>query len=158
MFDIINLMSLVKAKVALVSPGGEVLVLVRSDIEESRPGGLDWPGGKADPGDTSIISTLIREVSEELPGTVIDNIRELDIVRKQKAGQQVSSHLFAATAIFPSTGIKLSEEHSDYFWVPIDEFYSLDIPNKYKRAIEVGSPLIKDLVEVAQLSGEIVVG
>jgi len=156
----LEIVSVEKSKVAVVNTEGEILVLTRSQEEDTRPGGLDWPGGKLDPGETNPLSALIREVGEELPGSQLHNIRPLDVRRKIKAGTLFTSHLFAAIAQFSPEGIELSFEHSDHAWVPRDNFPDLDIPNKYKKAVALGAPIFEELVELcradSQLSAQLV--
>jgi 8-oxo-dGTP pyrophosphatase MutT (NUDIX family) len=138
-----------KAKVAVVNKFSEILVLTRSEQEDTRQGEDDWPGGTLEAGETPVKGVL-RESGAELPGTTIHNLTELDIHRKTKSGLLVVSHLFAATADFPPDGIELSFEHSDHRWVPIDEFEGTNMPNKYKRAVALGTPVLKELVELCQ--------
>lgn len=127
-----------KAKVAivgLIDSVPSILVLTRSGTMDVRPGGGDWAGGELKPGETPR-RAMKREGGEELPGIILKDITKLtaEPISKTRDGVLVVSHLFAATAQLPPGGITLSDEHSGYDWVPFDEFPSVDIPNKYKKA------------------------
>ena len=127
-----------KAKAAIVNVIDgriSILNLIRSELEDTRVGEGDWAGGSLEPGEMPI-DGLLRDAGDELPGTILQNITELPIHNKTRLGQQVVSHLFVASAIFPETGIQLSEEHSDYGWIPLEEYSGVDIPDKYKDALQ----------------------
>jgi 8-oxo-dGTP diphosphatase len=146
---------IIKAKVAIVALIDRVpsiLVLTRSELEDTRAGEGDWPGGKADPGEEPE-KALDREVGEELPGVRLRGVRKLTVRHKiNEDGVPVESHLFAAQAELPSGGIKLSDEHDDYDWVPFDEFPNVDIPKKYRRAVasESGRLVLDELAQLTQ--------
>jgi 8-oxo-dGTP pyrophosphatase MutT (NUDIX family) len=138
-----------KAKVAIVNGQGEILVLTRSELEDSRPGEPDWAGGKFDSEETSPQAVMLREVGEEMPGTKLDNIMPLHVYSKIKAGKFAISYFFAATAKFPTDGVVLSHEHSDAAWVPRDEFQDLNIPSKYKAAVALGESVLDRVAALA---------
>jgi 8-oxo-dGTP pyrophosphatase MutT (NUDIX family) len=143
-----------KAKAAIVGVvNGKVSILnlIRSMHEDTRVGEGDWVGGTLDPGEMPI-DGLIREAGQELPGASLQYITELTTRKKIRQGLRMASHLFAAIAKFPDSGIGLSEEHSDYEWVPLDEYPGIDIPNKYKEAVASpsGLPVIKGLALIAR--------
>jgi 8-oxo-dGTP pyrophosphatase MutT (NUDIX family) len=141
-----------KAKVAIVDVIDgvpSILVLTRSQTEDTRPGGADWAGGKLDPGETPH-EGLRREVEiEELPGVALQNITELTVepIRKMKGGVLVISHLFAAIAELPPGGLTMSDEHVGAAWIPFDEHSAVDIPNKYRKAVasEYGGLVLNEL-------------
>jgi len=143
----------VKAKVAIVSIINNVpsiLVLTRSEIEDTRVGGGDWAGGSLEDGEKPV-EGLVREVREELPGVTLQNITKITVRRKMRDGARIVSHLFAATAELPPDGIELSTEHDAYAWVPFDEFPDVDIPNKYRKAVasESGRMVLDGLAELS---------
>lgn len=143
-----------KAKVAIVAVidnTPSILVLTRSQLEDTRVGEGDWAGGSVDDGEKPV-EALKREVEqEELPGVTLGNITELTVRRKMRDGVRVISHLFAATAELPPDGIELSVEHDAYDWVPFDEFPNTDIPNKYRKAVasESGRLVLDELAELS---------
>jgi 8-oxo-dGTP pyrophosphatase MutT (NUDIX family) len=143
-----------KAKVAIVTvidSRPSILVLTRSQLEDTRKGESDWAGGSVDEGEKPV-EALRREVEqEELPGVILGNITKLIVRRKMRDGVRVVSHLFAATAELPPAGIELSAEHDAYDWVPFDEFPNTDIPNKYKKAVasESGRLVLDELAELS---------
>ena len=143
-----------KAKVAIVRVIDNVpsiLVLTRSEHEDTREGGGDWAGGSLEDGEKPL-EGLEREVGEELPGVTLNNITKLTVRRKMRDGVNVVSHLFAATAELPPDGIELSAEHDAYAWVPFDEFPDVDIPKKYRKAVasESGRVVLDGLAELSQ--------
>src|SRR5579862_4806918 len=63
----------ITSKVVIPDHIGRILVLVRSQEEDTRKGDPDLPGGKFDPqrGDKSPKDTAANDTAEELPGIVI---------------------------------------------------------------------------------------
>jgi 8-oxo-dGTP pyrophosphatase MutT (NUDIX family) len=142
-----------KAKVAIVrviNNMPSILVLTRSELEDTRVGQGDWAGGSLDDGEKPV-EGLVREVGEELPGVELQNITKLTVRRKMRDGVRVVSHLYAATAELPPDGIELSAEHDAYAWIPFDEFPDVDIPNKYRKAVasESGRMVLDELAELS---------
>lgn len=92
-------------------------------VLKAKKGHMDIPGGRID-GDESFEQTLRREVSEELPGTVIKSIRELaGAYRVEKDIEQDTGLVllyFLVKAKVPEKVI-LSKEHASYFWVNREE-------------------------------------
>lgn|GEM_PF-4123155 len=145
---------LMKAKVAILNSRGEILTLRRSEHEDTRKGEFDWPGGTFEAGVTEPVEVLFDEMSQELPGTQLRYIRQLNKVRKTRAGVRVVSHLFAATAEFPEDGIVFgpedAPEHDAAMWVPPSEYSGLIIPNKYKAAVAASAPIFEEIVQLIQ--------
>ena len=84
---------------------------------------LDAPGGRIDENET-IQEALVRELHEELPGIKNIEIHELLSafrVPGMPLGDKGLVLLFhRVTAEFPD-GVRVSEEHDSYEWMPIDE-------------------------------------
>lgn len=160
-----------KTKVVIPDWAGRLLVLTRSPLESTRPGKPDLPGGSMDSGDTDgqgrfdLLKVINRETTaEEMPGTVLDNIRLLGFKAARKKDGDVTtiktSVVLGATAEFPEEGIVLGGspdfEHVDAEWLGREEVAGLDgLPSKYKRAIEVSGHILDELAELqADRAGE----
>ena len=153
-----SLMDVVKAKIAIVNDSREILILTRSEMEDTRVGELDLPGGTLDASDIEVVRGAIRETSEELPGIDLDSPIEIGVDAKpNELGQLVMTYIFGATARFPSSGINLSFEHSSAEWIALDEILKLKnrprrLPTKYRRAIEASHATFDKLISLAPVS------
>lgn len=92
----------------------------------------DFPGGMPEPGEQSV-DTLIREVKEETgislvfePGQTVETIEGYN-----------GSHIYT-TYILPTTMFipRLSEEHTDYMWVPVNQLLSIDLLPQVAAVVE----------------------
>ena len=97
----------------------------------------DVPGGRID-GNESIHDTLARELSEELPGSTLNNIGETvcayrvpDLVFDDGAGLVLI--VYKVDVDLPEP-LQLSGEHKDAKWTTFDE------------ALELGSHIVKETV------------
>jgi 8-oxo-dGTP pyrophosphatase MutT (NUDIX family) len=148
-----------KSKAYVVNANDEVLILTRSQQEDTRKGGDDLVGGKHIDEHETPISSLLREFAEELPEATIQRIRILDFKRPRmktnpltKASELVVSNFAVVTAIFPEDDdIALSEEHDRARWVPRTEIDDLNLPGKYKLMAKIFEPEFQNLVELARL-------
>jgi len=109
------------AKALVRDVEGRVLLLVRSDNDEHRPGDFDLPGGGVEAGE-SPASAIAREVQEETGLTVISTalLSELNGHFDAKDSFDGIPHdiirmLFVADVA--SSVVVLSDEHKDYVWV-----------------------------------------
>ncbi len=100
-----------------------LLVIERAEHESDRwSGDLAFPGGRRDPGDTTLLATAVREVQEELGLTLRSDwlLGELDWVSARAAGSglTVAPFVFAA----PDVGaLKLkADEVADVHWVDME--------------------------------------
>lgn len=147
-------MDIVKAKIAIVNEWGKILILTRSQYEDTRQGDPDLPGGSLESYDITVADGLCREVDEELPGTTLRNITELDQPHRKinELGQLVITHVFAGWATLPLDGIRTSHEHEDEtLWVPRIEVNALkSIPGKYRRPIRDNPLVFEWLIKQAQ--------
>lgn len=154
-----------KAKVAVVDPNDNIFMLIRSQAEDSRRGGLDLPGGSEDmrgPGEPreTPLETMLRETGEEAAGLRLANIVHIYKHTKTKATETVETHLFAATGEFPDDdpdNVRLSFEHSGQLLVPrlVIPFLGKEaLPPKYQAGIEAGASVFESLVQLQLDGGE----
>ena len=107
-----------KVAKAVLSRNGKVLLLKNKK-------GWDLPGGHLKQGE-DIVSGLRREVYEET-GLIISDITSLGASYKNK-------QFFCAS--FPRDDIRLSDEHSEFVFAPIDKIQGLEgLAPYYKKAV-----------------------
>ena len=107
------------AKLVLVDSKNEYLLLRRNN-HPTFGNDPDLPGGTAEDGEVSI-DTLLREVKEET-GIVISE----EAIRESYESSAYSAHgshfsLFFASVV-DKPDITLSDEHSSYEWLKLDDF------------------------------------
>ena len=129
--------------------------MTRSELEDTRRGEHDIPGGTFDEGDKNAVSVAIREFWQETGGELLD-IWPLYKRPKMKAGVLAVTHLLAGTYRLPETGIKLSDEHTESALVAPEDFSELTIPNKYKLAVRVFEPVFAQLATLSQEHSNVV--
>lgn len=124
--------------------GEKTLLLKRSDKGDN---GGTWgiPGGKAEAGETSI-GTAMRESKEEcgvVKGTRFDSLDSLD------KHHQWTTFFFKINKPFEC---KLSDEHTDWKWVPLESLRDLDLHpklkenlNRYKKTVKKNFSNVKAL-------------
>ncbi|MBI4433372.1 NUDIX domain-containing protein [Candidatus Uhrbacteria bacterium] len=104
------------AKAFLVHDG-RVLLLRRRPNDVHQPGAWDIPGGRLAPGESPFVG-LAREIREEV-GIAATVDLPLDVHHfTRQDGQVITMLVFLCHP--QSTNIVLSEEHTEYQWVPID--------------------------------------
>jgi 8-oxo-dGTP pyrophosphatase MutT (NUDIX family) len=101
----------------------QVLFVKRSEkFGDPWSGQTAFPGGKRDPEDMNLKETVVRETLEETSVNLLEGCRFLgamDAVRAtQKPGMQV---LPFVVLLEKQQAVKLNEELTDYFWVPLKE-------------------------------------
>lgn len=124
------------AKTAVLNSEGKILVLTRSKTDRRRPGGLDLPGGKIDPGE-DILAGAVREIQEEVGCTVDPN--DLTVLFANTSvpddeGVIVTRIFCAATVKNPE--ITLSFEHDSYKWATLDEVLETFGPLSWAQGLE----------------------
>lgn len=97
---------------------GKILMLQASDLTRIS-GKWSFPGGHIDYGET-VDESLKREVKEEA------NI-DIEIISPIKTDVIKDTYTTIFAAKYVSGEIKLSEEHSDYRWVKIDEMKNMNL-------------------------------
>jgi len=112
-------------KVILIDDENRLLIMKSSDINVKHAGEWDLPGGHIHEGEGDI-EGLKREVQEETT---------LDIADPEKIHEE-GRIKFYKTSQYHGT-IQLSEEHTAYKWVTIEELDSYTIGAKFVRAAKV---------------------
>ncbi|GAA1469392.1 NUDIX hydrolase [Nocardiopsis exhalans] len=115
--------------------GGEILLLRRRDDDTSFPGAESLPSGGVDPGE-GLLEGLARELREEIgraPGTLpLDPFATwFDYV--SRSGIRKRQFTFAVP--HDGTPVVLSEEHTDFRWVPAHRFGESDLTPQVKAAV-----------------------
>ena len=122
----------VGVKIFLKNKDGKYLVLQRS--KEKYPGvGAKWdiPGGRIDV-DTGLMENLNREVLEET-GLVVDG--ELKLINAQDI-LKTDKHVVRLTYTgFADGEVKLSDEHSEYKWLSLEDVKKLEPMDKYFKEV-----------------------
>ena len=122
----------VGVKIILQNKEGKILILFRSfnTIPKPRKEYWDIPGGRINPG-SSLMDNLKREVMEETelqikgqPKLIYaqDILKDKHVVRLTYAG-------------FADGEVKLSEEHSEYKWLSLEEIKSFDLMDSYFKEV-----------------------
>lgn len=122
----------VGVKILLKNKDGKYLVVCRS-AEKYPEAGRQWEvvGGRIDPG-TNLIENLRREVMEET-GLSITGEQKLitvqDILRPHK-------HIVRLTySGFADGEVKLSDEHTEYQWLSLEEISQLEPIDLYLKEV-----------------------
>ena len=122
----------VGVKILLKNRDGKFLLLQRNPIKYPEVGAKwDIVGGRINPG-LSLLENLKREVMEEAGLEIMGDpklILAQDILKTDK-------HVVRLTYIGEAVGeVKLSEEHSEFRWLSIEEFSKLEPMDKYIKEI-----------------------
>lgn len=108
---------------------GQCLLLRRSNTCRSFAGKWEWPGGKADEGET-FETALLREVREETG-------LEVEITGVAGAYGFEMTHIRLVVLCMETTvtggTFKISDEHDDFAWVSIKDLLSWDIIDGLKE-------------------------
>lgn len=124
----------VGVKVLLKNDKGQFLVLKRSSEKYKLvKDGWDIPGGRINPG-TNLIDNLKREVSEETKMEV--KSETLKILGAQDIFHGENKHVVRITFEGDVSGETiLSEEHTEFKWVTINEALKIEGLDKYLKEI-----------------------
>lgn len=125
----------ISAAVSIITIENSDILILKRAINSLDPwsGHLSLPGGKIDPEDSTPLDAAIRETQEEC-GIILTHSNAIELPH-EAAGMRQNSFLKVAPFHFnlnnhPVIELQL-EEHSDYYWVPID--YLMD-RSKHKKA------------------------
>jgi 8-oxo-dGTP pyrophosphatase MutT (NUDIX family) len=109
----------VVAKVLLVNPENQVLILRRSESAPRRPLEFDIPGGWVDEGE-DFLTAAVRETDEEVGISVKPEELELVYTHTKHLDVGNTSWLFFVAKI-NQTEVKISHEHDQSEWVTLDQ-------------------------------------
>lgn len=129
----------IAVKSFIVNNNNELLLIKRRENDVHFPGAWEIPGGRLEPGEDPI-QGLIRETKEEtnLDIEVLNSMQVLHFTRQDK--ENITMIIFLAKPL--SKNIKLSEEHTEYVWININEAKSIinekffDVIDIYKKYFE----------------------
>lgn len=121
-------------KAVIIDEDGKVLLMKRSETETHLQNLWDVPGGSLNHGEKPD-NALKRETMEEA------NI-EIEVIEPIKTWTYMhdnGTHRFGATYLCKplSEGIKLSDEHTDYRWVEIDEIDDMPMYDDLKEGVKL---------------------
>ena len=112
---------------AVIVEEGRVLLLANDRGE------WELPGGRLDPGESET-AALAREIREELGVAATIGPRLADDPFEVLPGRVVRVVSYGC-AIAGSGKLRISDEHVDLLWAPVDALGDLPIPSVYRRAI-----------------------
>lgn len=110
----------VVAKVVLIAPDGETLLMQRSATDDRRPLEWDLAGGAVDEGE-DFVAAAVRETVEEAGIEV--NPADLHLSFSMAADTERGNvcWLFFVCQLNNKPTVSLSHEHSKYQWLPFSE-------------------------------------
>lgn len=106
---------------------GLLLGLRRSDDDEHRPGGWDFPGGRVEDGEAAL-DGAVREAYEEAGIKLLPDAMQLSFATsrttfRKQSRLNVNIVWLGFVAKLPDNAeITLSHEHSEYRWFTLNEF------------------------------------
>lgn len=119
----------VSGRALVIDQNGRVLVLKRSENSGSNPGKWELPGGKPNKGE-SFEDSFRREVLEET-GFLIHLQQSAGTADQVVSGYHVVHVVMVASIM--SGGLAISDEHSAFQWVEMNELGALDKADWFSR-------------------------
>jgi 8-oxo-dGTP diphosphatase len=116
-------------KVVLHNDKREVLLIKRSMKSKSAGGKWEFPGGKVDPGEI-FTDALAREVKEETNLSITVD-RAIEVLQHEIPDKIFVFLIVEGTLI--SGSLQLSDEHTEYAWVPREKLPAMDLSDVYKQ-------------------------
>lgn len=116
-------------KAVVLDGKGRCLLVKRSLSSKGNPGKWEFPGGKADPGE-SFERALVREVEEET-GLRIKPTGVAGAAESESPQSKVA-YLFMEAAVDGSE-VRLSAEHDEFAWAPVAELAQWDLAPQFRR-------------------------
>ena len=113
---------------AIIQKDGNILGLKRSAIEDVYAELWDIPGGKIEYGE-GIVDGITREIREETGLTVAIEPRPWSVWTFMTPAKQRQTVGVTLLAKYVSGNVKLSNEHTDYRWMP-----PTDVVNLFKNS------------------------
>lgn len=135
-------------KIFLVDALDRVIILQRSDDEDSRQRKADIPGGKLDPGER-LLTAMLRELENELPGVELLHAEHIYTHTPETPSRDNiiwRRHFLAGIARTPADPLPLSGEHIGSVRLPRPMLSVTNLPAHYHTAAEVGAPVFERLV------------
>jgi len=115
-----------------------LLLIKRRPNDVHKPGVWEIPGGRLELGENTF-EGLKRETKEET-GLDIEVIQPLNIKHfVRDDGQTITMLIFFCKAL--SDSVKLSEEHTDYEWVPLNRCKEKIVGNFLDKEIDIFNKL-----------------
>lgn len=114
-------------KLVVLSADRQAVLLAKRKGEADYDGVFSFIGGKMETTDESFIAGMQREKTEEIGGTVRLNVLPDEtynlLFRKRDGNSMVLPHI---PALYVSGEIRLSDEYSEYRWVPVAELEAFE--------------------------------
>jgi 8-oxo-dGTP diphosphatase len=123
-------------KAVILDPRRRCLLLRRSAANHGFVGYWEWPGGKLDPGE-EFADGLRREVREEA-GLEIELTALAGATQFEMPAGSVILLCLEARPL--TTVVRLSREHDDFAWLPLEEVAQ-------RNLLEPMKPILKSLLE-----------
>jgi len=139
-------------KIVVLSPDRKSVLLAKRKGEADYNGTYSFIGGKMETTDNTITDGIKREKDEEIGVATIINILPNEtynvLFRKSDGNSMILPHI---AAIFRSGEIILSDEYSDFKWVPIEELDTFEpkienVPVLVKWAVSKLSAITDNLL------------
>jgi 8-oxo-dGTP diphosphatase len=122
-------------KVVIRDDAGRCLLLKRSLSSKGNPGKWEYPGGKAEIGE-SFDAALLREVAEET-GLTISLQHVAGAAESEMPTRKVAYLIMEAR--LESGQVCLSSEHDDYAWVAPQVLAEMDLADQFRPFAETYS-------------------
>lgn len=102
----------------------QVLLVKRADkTGDPWSGQTALPGGKRDPEDRDLMETIVRETFEETSINLLEGCRFLGVIKPLRSTQRADMKILPYVYLIEKEQkIKLNEELTEYFWIPLKEF------------------------------------
>lgn len=110
------------AKAAIFNEKGELLVLTRSQTDQTRPGRFDFAGGGVDPGE-SPLEAMIREAEEEIGVILTPEETHLMYANTSWYDELSTTRFLFVSNLSSDASIQLSYEHDAYRWMSVEQVF-----------------------------------
>ncbi|WP_026119013.1 NUDIX hydrolase [Nocardiopsis ganjiahuensis] len=114
--------------------GDEILLLRRRSDDTSYPGAESLPSGGVEPGE-GILEGLARELREEIGRTGPLPLDPFAVWFDYVSRSGVRKRQFTFALPHDGAAVVLSEEHTDFRWIPAHRFGDSDLTPQVKAAV-----------------------